>query len=1191
MPGPATVSKNISGFDPRSVPGCTLWLDAADSSSVTGSSPVTAWRDKSGNANNTTTIGGSPSYSANFISLNGSTTYLVGPYVNNTQTMTMFVIATANFSLGNYGSYYRLLSVGSTAANDYNNAAYASILHNPNTTQIGGYRNSVTNFGSVTTNTVFLIALVYDGTNTINYINGTSVSSAASTGTFSTSSYSIGRDVGNTDGGGSYTYWPGTVGEVIIYNAALTSSQRQAIEGYLAWKWGIETVSTKNLVAGHPFYYNRVFSRGFQPVDIPGCMIWLDGADTTTMTPSTPSSGTSITAWRDKAGLMYSSGTTPYSFTPGAIQTASSYGTVYTEVGPTYVTGGGLLFSNSTGLLGNGQQGLGIFSSALNSSPLFTMPTQAMTIVIASLPVTNTSYRRLALLGSYQLGAAYLPNFILGPEMGASEGGSLLYDNNGSAWAQANSGTSGYNSNAVLRVDVMISSPGASQWWWTNGTLNTFTTSNVYTGTYSNYPVNYFFLASYTTTIDGNRNFYGTIYEVLLYNTAITTVQRQQIEGYLAWKWGFRTSLIAGHPYRTIPPSSALPFTPTSILGCQLWMDAAQDTSANNATITTIPDRSGNGITLTAIGTITFYQNYKNGNPVYYFGNSRASNASFPWGTSFTHIVVASSVGGTWLNSVGTLTTYVGLGNWALTNINSTTNFEDPGAVNSSANWTLTNGATVSVSNLVLSLSLTTTSGSKGQTIYTVPISSSRQTSISFYLPASCGTNVQFGWTNGTTTLTFSINLSGSAPASITCPGTSGTGNVTFTTTNNSTYLVIINIYNTTYTITAASYPLGVYTPVSLSPTWTNSGASAYSFFFTTSASSSLATTFTNVQFDPGQGCSVLPRSAGLANSWHILSAGYKAGSTTMTNYAINGSNLSSWASAAYSGTTPLLPLYIGGSSGGAYDTNTFAEIIHYNVALTTPQRQQVEGYLAAKWGISLLSTHPYYRIPPIQQYTNSSITTNGLILNLDPRSYVASASTWVPYVGNTWNVVNSPTVSQLNGYNILTFNGTNQYCYDPTGVNFQSAFSINIWINLAAVSTAGNVLAETNGGYQWTDLYVTGSTLYIGSYTISNVSLGAPVQGAWYNICITNSASGSSSLISYINGVYYSTTSYTRSPPPSSGNSFFYLTSSSGNPNYGYKALSLGVMCFYTLALSYQDVKQNYNALCWRYGLSSVNS
>jgi hypothetical protein len=185
--------------------------------------------------------------------------------------------------------------------------------------------------------------------------------------------------------------------------------------------------------------------------------------------------------------------------------------------------------------------------------------------------------------------------------------------------------------------------------------------------------------------------------------------------------------------------------------------------------------------------------------------------------------------------------------------------------------------------------------------------------------------------------------------------------------------------------------------------------------------------------------------------------------------------------------------------------------------------------------------------------------------------------------------VYNSPTVSQLNGYNILTFNGTNQYCYDSTGVNFQGAFSINIWINLAAVSTAGNILQETNGGYQWTDLYITGSTLYVGSYQISNVSLGAPVEGAWYNICFTNSVSGSSSLMTYINGVYYSTTSYTRQSP--GANSFFYITGSSGNANYGYKAFSLGVMCFYTVALSYQDVKQNYNALCWRYGLSPVNS
>jgi hypothetical protein len=229
-----------TAFSPRSIAGCALWLDAADSSTITKSgSVVTQWNDKSGNGRNTTTIGGSPTYSSNFINLNGSSTYLVGPYVNTTQYLTMFVIATVDFSQGNYAFYYRLLSVGSTAANDYGSSAYTSILHNASSTQIGGYRNFAFNYNTVITNTTFLICLQYDGTNSINYLNGGSASSVASTGSFGTTSYSIGRDVGNTDGGGSYTYWPGKVGEVIIYNSSLSITQRQQVESYLAQKWGL----------------------------------------------------------------------------------------------------------------------------------------------------------------------------------------------------------------------------------------------------------------------------------------------------------------------------------------------------------------------------------------------------------------------------------------------------------------------------------------------------------------------------------------------------------------------------------------------------------------------------------------------------------------------------------------------------------------------------------------------------------------------------------------------------------------------------------------------------------------------------------------------------------------------------------------------------------------------------------------
>jgi len=45
------------------------------------------------------------------------------------------------------------------------------------------------------------------------------------------------------------------------------------------------------------------------------------------------------------------------------------------------------------------------------------------------------------------------------------------------------------------------------------------------------------------------------IAEVILYNSVLTTLQVQQIEGYLAWKWGLQANLPVGHPYKNAPPS------------------------------------------------------------------------------------------------------------------------------------------------------------------------------------------------------------------------------------------------------------------------------------------------------------------------------------------------------------------------------------------------------------------------------------------------------------------------------------------------------------------------------------------------------------------------------------------------------------------------------------------------------------
>jgi NADH dehydrogenase FAD-containing subunit len=94
--------------------------------------------------------------------------------------------------------------------------------------------------------------------------------------------------------GGPSNYFNGSISEVLVYGVTLTPNQRQAVEGYLAYKWGTRTA----LPTIHPFYSLPAFNRSFNPTDIPGCSLWLDAADNSTM-----NSTTTVTSWSDKSGL------------------------------------------------------------------------------------------------------------------------------------------------------------------------------------------------------------------------------------------------------------------------------------------------------------------------------------------------------------------------------------------------------------------------------------------------------------------------------------------------------------------------------------------------------------------------------------------------------------------------------------------------------------------------------------------------------------------------------------------------------------------------------------------------------------------------------------------------------------------------------------------------------------------------
>ena len=581
MPAPATISKNISGFDPRSVPGCQLWLDAADSSSVTGTTTVTAWRDKSNNARNLSVGSGTTSYANNAITLASS--YMVYTGAVDLTNFTFFIVAKSNGAINNqtvFGARPNTSAVYNSTDGFGFYMDYQSSIRLYGTTASGA---TVVSF-SATTSVAIVYSFQSDSTIINGWRNGTSVTGASGLG--ARTSTAQGFALGGEWNGTTYVNILSTasINEIIVYNTNLSTNERQSIEGYLAWKWGLETVSSRSLVTGHSFYYNRPFSRGFQPIDIPNCTLWLDGADTSTMTPSNPTGGTSITAWRDKS--IYN-----VSYVNGGAGIIPNY-SAYSLAAPAYASGGGILFNPSlSGTFTNGTtQGF----VAVGGFPLNMTGFTAFVIARAN-GTTISSYN------SYFSWYSGTPEFV-DFDANGSAGFTSLYTDVGAINVN-------YQTNATLPNSVTIqclqgTTTGAAT--YINGNVSatsTYAWSYVQTGT--------------SVAIDmwignqapGARTFSGTIYEMILYNTDISLTQRQQVEGYLASKWGIRSTLPATHPFYRYQPSSAIPFSPTAINYCALWLDGADPlgtgvTPANGTGVSTWVDKSGFGNNATAFTSI-----------------------------------------------------------------------------------------------------------------------------------------------------------------------------------------------------------------------------------------------------------------------------------------------------------------------------------------------------------------------------------------------------------------------------------------------------------------------------------------------------------------------------------------------------------------------------------------------------------
>jgi hypothetical protein len=209
-----------------------------------------------------------------------------------------------------------------------------------------------------------------------------------------------------------------------------------------------------------------------------------------------------------------------------------------------------------------------------------------------------------------------------------------------------------------------------------NGNVRTLT-ANIVNG-YSAGNITYFLsMPSYNNAQDMG--------EYLQFQYDLNPSERQMMEGYIAWKWGVVANLPTLHPFKLYGPSFPT-FSPLNIFGqnttsvgrgslqCVLWMDAAQDPTANGTSITSVADRSGSGYLITPVAgnTVTLTLPGRNGRAVYNFGGSRMTVANFVWRTKFTVFFVTQANVGGWLYSQWTTgyTNYVYAKNWALASLN-----------------------------------------------------------------------------------------------------------------------------------------------------------------------------------------------------------------------------------------------------------------------------------------------------------------------------------------------------------------------------------------------------------------------------------------------------------------------------------------------------------------------------------------
>lgn len=255
------------GFSPNLVTGLKAWYDATDAATTqpANGATVSTWKDKSANAYNATSGGGDPQFVANaqnglpgiFFPISPLTYYSASIPATTFRNATTYFIVYKNLQdAGN-----NTLLVRGSATNYDSNPMIISQYRYITMYDISGGTLAGKQYAGAqaynTTPSIFNMALDQKGNSLVERVNGTLVNTFAgnnltfafnpNTADFNLELLLIGTRFGLFD-----VQFCGIFNEILAFSEAPSETERQAIEGYLAWKWGLRT----RLPANHPYYSN-----------------------------------------------------------------------------------------------------------------------------------------------------------------------------------------------------------------------------------------------------------------------------------------------------------------------------------------------------------------------------------------------------------------------------------------------------------------------------------------------------------------------------------------------------------------------------------------------------------------------------------------------------------------------------------------------------------------------------------------------------------------------------------------------------------------------------------------------------------------------------------------------------------------------------------------------------------------------